>query len=185
MSGWAPDRARFLNLPFYQTGKVRKDPISEADVAIVLQTLEELAPELVFVAGDLSDPHGTHRMCLEAVRHALAAYPGPSPDLWLYRGAWQEWSVAEASVLVPLSEGELRRKIHGHLQAPVPEGQSSLSRVRTRGSSGSGPRHATGARRIFWRTWVSRPTTPWRPTWWKRTGSAIENPRVATSSLGG
>ena len=104
-------RARFLNLPFYQTGKVRKDPISEADVAIVLRTLEELTPELVFVAGDLSDPHGTHRMCLDAVRDALAAYGGPSPELWLYRGAWQEWSVAEASVLVPLSEGELRRKI--------------------------------------------------------------------------
>ena len=109
--GLSADRARFLNLPFYQTGQVRKDPVSEADVSIVLQTLEELEPELVFVAGDLSDPHGTHGMCLEAIREALAAYGGQSPEVWLYRGAWQEWSVSESSVLVPLSEGELRRKI--------------------------------------------------------------------------
>jgi glucosamine-6-phosphate deaminase len=109
--GLNAERARFLNLPFYQTGQVRKDPVSEADVAIVLRTLEEIAPELVFAAGDLSDPHGTHRMCLEAVRMALAEWEGHAPEVWLYRGAWQEWSVAEASVLVPLSEGELRRKI--------------------------------------------------------------------------
>mgnify|MGYP006279318815 FL=1 len=103
--------ARFLNLPFYQTGKVRKDPVSEADVEIVRSTLEELGPEIVFAAGDLSDPHGTHRMCLEAIRRALEAWDGPAPELWLYRGAWQEWSVAEATVLVPLSEEELRKKI--------------------------------------------------------------------------
>lgn len=104
-------RARFLNLPFYQTGKVRKDPITEADVAIVEDLLEEIRPDLLFAAGDFSDPHGTHRMCLEAVRSALATYGGPSPELWLYRGAWQEWGVGEATVFVPLSELELRLKI--------------------------------------------------------------------------
>jgi len=109
--GLSADGARFLNLPFYQTGKVRKDPVTEADMKIILRTLEELAPELVFAAGDLSDPHGTHRMCLDTVRHALSTYQGPAPEVWLYRGAWQEWSIAESSVLVPLSEGELRRKI--------------------------------------------------------------------------
>jgi len=109
--GLTPDRARFLNLPFYQTGQVKKDPVSGADVKITLGTLDELEPELVFVAGDLSDPHGTHRMCLEAVYRALEDYQGASPEVWLYRGAWQEWPVAEASVLVPLSERELRRKI--------------------------------------------------------------------------
>ncbi|HEU4748305.1 MAG TPA: hypothetical protein VFS56_07360, partial [Gemmatimonadaceae bacterium] len=61
--------------------------------------------------GDLSDPHGTHRMCLEAVQTALAEYPGPPPEMWYYRGAWQEWEIAEADVLVPLSEDELRAKI--------------------------------------------------------------------------
>jgi glucosamine-6-phosphate deaminase len=89
---------------------VKKDPITEADVDITLALLDELQPEIVFAAGDLSDPHGTHRMCLEAVMRALDRYEGPAPELWLYRGAWQEWPVAEADVLVPMSEEELRLK---------------------------------------------------------------------------
>jgi glucosamine-6-phosphate deaminase len=106
--------ARFLDLPFYQTGKVRKDPIGPADVAIVCELLQSLRPDLVFVAGDLSDPHGTHRMCKEAIDRALAevAAAGNSPpEVWLYRGAWQEWPVTEATWLVPLSQEELRLKI--------------------------------------------------------------------------
>jgi hypothetical protein len=67
---------------------------------------------MVFVAGDLSDPHGTHRMCLEAVERALEEYSGDPPEVWYYRGAWQEWAVSEADVLVPLSEEELRVKIN-------------------------------------------------------------------------
>jgi glucosamine-6-phosphate deaminase len=109
--GLAPERARFLNLPFYQTGKVRKDPIGERDVEIILELLQELRPEIILVAGDLSDPHGTHRMCKEAVDRALERYAGAPPEVWLYRGAWQEWPVAEASLLIPLSEEELRLKI--------------------------------------------------------------------------
>ena len=106
--------ARFLDLPFYQTGKVRKDPIGPADVAIVRDLLESVRPDLVFVAGDLSDPHGTHRMCKEAIDRALAesvAGGMPRPEVWLYRGAWQEWPVTEATWLVPLSQEELRLKI--------------------------------------------------------------------------
>jgi len=109
--GLSSDCARFLNLPFYQTGTVRKNPITQADVAIVAALLEEVRPSMVFAAGDLSDPHGTHRMCLEAVERALERYTGDTPWLWLYRGAWQEWTVNEATVLVPLSEGELRAKV--------------------------------------------------------------------------
>jgi glucosamine-6-phosphate deaminase len=109
--GMKREQARFLNLPFYQTGKVKKDPIGPDDVRIVLELLEEHQPELVFVAGDLSDPHGTHRMCLEAIQGALAQYSGQAPEMWYYRGAWQEWELAEADVLVPLSEEELRAKI--------------------------------------------------------------------------
>ena len=109
--GLSSDCARFLNLPFYQTGTVRKNPITQADVAIVAALLEEVRPSMVFAAGDLSDPHGTHRMCLEAVERALERYTGDAPWLWLYRGAWQEWTVNEATVLVPLSEGELRAKV--------------------------------------------------------------------------
>jgi glucosamine-6-phosphate deaminase len=106
--------ARFLDLPFYQTGRVRKDPVGPADVDIVRALLEELAPDLVFVAGDLSDPHGTHRMCKEAIERALSAYEaagGRRPEVWLYRGAWQEWPVTEATWLVPISQDELRLKI--------------------------------------------------------------------------
>jgi glucosamine-6-phosphate deaminase len=108
--GMTREQARFLNLPFYQTGKVRKDPIGPDDVRIVLELLEEQKPEIVFVAGDLSDPHGTHRMCLEAVQQALTSYSGQPPEMWYYRGAWQEWEISEADILVPLSEDELRAK---------------------------------------------------------------------------
>jgi glucosamine-6-phosphate deaminase len=111
---------------------VAKDPIGPADVAIVRKLLEEIKPELVFVAGDLSDPHGTHRMCKEAIDAALIelrelalgnreleqprapSIPHslfPIPEVWLYRGAWQEWPVTEASYLVPMSQEELRRKV--------------------------------------------------------------------------
>jgi glucosamine-6-phosphate deaminase len=114
--------ARFLNLPFYQTGKVRKDPIGPADVAIVASLLRDLTPDIVFVAGDLSDPHGTHRMCKEAIDAALLEVygevgapasdaPAPRPQVWLYRGAWQEWPVTEATVLCPMSQEELTLKI--------------------------------------------------------------------------
>src|SRR3989454_680103 len=109
--GLPPTAARFLNLPFYRTGQVRKDPIGPEDVAIVRALLVETRPDLVFVAGDLSDPHGTHRMCQAAVAGALAQYDAEPPEVWLYRGAWQEWPLTEADVLVPLSQDELRAKI--------------------------------------------------------------------------
>ena len=121
--GLPVEAARFLDLPFYQTGKVRKDPIGPADVAIVRALIEEHQPDLIFVAGDLSDPHGTHRMCKEAIDLALdeiwgsGAEPdgnarrGSRPEIWLYRGAWQEWAITEATVLVPLSQEELKLKI--------------------------------------------------------------------------
>ncbi|HKY99028.1 MAG TPA: hypothetical protein VJL35_14300, partial [Gemmatimonadaceae bacterium] len=80
-------------------------------VRITLELLEQHTPSLIFVAGDLSDPHGTHRMCLETVEAALKQYSGDQPEVWYYRGAWQEWDVREADVLVPLSEDELRCKI--------------------------------------------------------------------------
>ncbi len=115
--GLTRSNARFLNLPFYQTGKVRKDPIGPADVRIVADLLRELKPEIIFVAGDLSDPHGTHRMCKEAIDAAVIevygenAAPAERPEIWLYRGAWQEWPVTEATTLVPLSQEELTLKI--------------------------------------------------------------------------
>ena len=112
--GLAAGAARFLNLPFYRTGKVKKDPVGPPDIAVVRSLLEELRPDYVFVAGDLSDPHGTHRLCKEAVGRALeeAVASGlDRPEVWLYRGAWQEWPITDATWLVPLSQEELRLKI--------------------------------------------------------------------------
>ena len=112
---------------------MRKDPIGPADVAIVRALLEELAPDLVFVAGDLSDPHGTHRMCKEAIERALTEYAadgGRRPEVWLYRGAWQEWPVTEATWLVPLSQEELRLKIQAIFKHQSPEGLGAVPRAR-------------------------------------------------------
>ncbi len=111
--GLSRENARFLNLPFYQTGKVKKDPIGPRDVAIIRALLEEIAPDLVLVAGDLSDPHGTHRLCKDAIELALDEVSplGITPEVWLYRGAWQEWPVTEATWLVPLAQEELKLKI--------------------------------------------------------------------------
>lgn len=125
--------ARFLDMPFYKTGTVRKAPIGEADVQVVLGLLNELQPAHVFVAGDLSDPHGTHRMCYTAIREALLRYnnqapekagkkngkrgaasekPSPhAPTVWLYRGAWQEWEIHTADVFIPMSKADLARKV--------------------------------------------------------------------------
>lgn len=109
-------QARFLDMPFYKTGTVRKEPIGEEDVQIVLDLLEEKSPHHIFVAGDLSDPHGTHRMCYFAIQEALDRFRASHPEeehplVWLYRGAWQEWEIDEASVLIPMSKADLDRKI--------------------------------------------------------------------------
>ncbi|MDA1028794.1 MAG: glucosamine-6-phosphate deaminase [Bacteroidetes bacterium] len=111
------EHARFLDMPFYKTGKVRKMPIGETDVQIVLSILEEKMPDHIFVAGDLSDPHGTHRMCYFAIEQALIEFKKRHPDVsnhpmvWLYRGAWQEWEIDRADVFVPMSKADLDRKI--------------------------------------------------------------------------
>ncbi|HYR31007.1 MAG TPA: PIG-L family deacetylase, partial [Gemmatimonadales bacterium] len=110
-AGLPRSAARFLDLPFYRTGEVLKRPVGEEDVAIVAALLADVRPDYVFVAGDLSDPHGTHRMCKVAIDRALQRLAPPRPAIWLYRGAWQEWSLTEADVLVPLSQDELRAKV--------------------------------------------------------------------------
>jgi len=176
--------ARFLNLPFYQTGKVKKDPITRADVDILLSLLEELQPHMVFAAGDLSDPHGTHRMCLEAVEEAMALYSGPAPDLWLYRGAWQEWNVNEADVLVPLSEGELRQKIMA-----IFKHQSQKDKAPFPGSDEREFWQRTEARNRDTADLLARLGLPayyaMEAYVVRREGKRVENPVVPTASLGG
>ena len=109
------ENCHFLNMPFYETGAVQKLPISEKDIAISLDAIRRVGPDMVFAAGDLSDPHGTHRMCLQAVLAALEEYEtevGHMPAVWLYRGAWQEWSPHQIDMAVPISPDELYHKRH-------------------------------------------------------------------------
>src|SRR5579885_2219260 len=110
--GLRADHCIFMNLPFYQTGAIEKAPPGEADIAETERLLRGLKPDRVLAAGDLSDPHGTHRVCLWIIREALKRLPANErPIVWLYRGAWQEWPLDEADILVPMSENELALKL--------------------------------------------------------------------------
>ena len=113
-SGVKPDNIHFLDLPFYETGRVRKKPIGADDIAITIDLLERVQPHQIYAAGDLSDPHGTHRVCLGAILAALAEVKerpwANDCQVWLYRGAWQEWEPHEIEMAVPLSPDEVERK---------------------------------------------------------------------------
>jgi glucosamine-6-phosphate deaminase len=113
--GVPTSQAHFLDLPFYQTGQVRKRPIGPEDVEIVYKLFRDVRPQWVFVAGELSDPHGTHRLCAEAIFAALKrCTPEEQPEVvWLYRGAWQEWEPEVIDLAVPMSKSELTHKIFG------------------------------------------------------------------------
>lgn len=108
------DHIHFLDMPFYETGAVRKKPLGEEDIRVVMDLLERVKPHQVYAAGDLSDPHGTHRVCLSAITTALHRLKERAwiKDcvVWLYRGAWQEWEPHEIEMAVPLSPDELLRK---------------------------------------------------------------------------
>ncbi len=102
----------FMNLPFYQTGAIEKAPPGDADIEETVKLLKRIQPARILAAGDLSDPHGTHRVCLWIIREALKRLPANErPIVWLYRGAWQEWPLDEADILVPMSENELALKL--------------------------------------------------------------------------
>jgi glucosamine-6-phosphate deaminase len=112
--GIPDENAHFLDLPFYETGTVRKKPLGEEDIKITMDLLRKIKPHQIYAAGDLSDPHGTHRVCLAAVMEAVRRLQHEDwmKDcwVWLYRGAWQEWDVDQIEMAVPLSPGELLRK---------------------------------------------------------------------------
>ena len=116
--GLPTDHIHFLNLPFYETGTIKKGPLTEPDVTIVRELLEQIRPNEMFVAGDLADPHGTHRVCLDAVLAALDELKHTSAwdewlkdcRIWMYRGAWMEWEVDLIEMAVPMSPEELRFK---------------------------------------------------------------------------
>ena len=108
------ERVHFLDMPFYETGGVKKKPLGREDIDIVKKLLSDVKPHQVYAAGDLSDPHGTHRVCLQAILAALGELKNESwikdCRVWLYRGAWQEWDVADADMAVPLSPEEVNIK---------------------------------------------------------------------------
>jgi glucosamine-6-phosphate deaminase len=111
--GCREEHLHFLDLPFYRTGTVAKNAIGGEDVHIIRELIERVDPAQIYVAGDLSDPHGTHRVCAEAIFTALGeieANQGERPDVLLYRGAWQEWALHDIEIAVPLSPRDLEQK---------------------------------------------------------------------------
>ena len=112
--GVQPDHIHFLRLPFYETGTIKKGQLSERDVNIVKNLLQEVKPHQIFVAGDLADPHGTHRVCTDAVLAAIDEIKGQKwmkdCRIWMYRGAWAEWEIDHIEMAVPISPEELRFK---------------------------------------------------------------------------
>ncbi len=111
--GCLEEHLHFLDLPFYRTGTIAKRPISSDDVRIIRELLERVDPHQVYLAGDLSDPHGTHRVCAQAIFRALLeieASRGSRPEALLYRGAWQEYALHEIEIAVPLSPCDLLQK---------------------------------------------------------------------------
>ncbi len=117
--GLNPDtNAHFLNLPFYETGGIKKGERTDKDIEIITELLQQVKPHQIYLAGDLADPHGTHRVCTEAVLEALHRLKAQGEAwleecvIWLYRGAWMEWEIGMVDMAVPLSPDELIKKRH-------------------------------------------------------------------------
>ena len=110
--------AHFLNLPFYESGGIKKKPRTQADVDIIKDLMRSLKPQMIFMAGDLADPHGTHRVCTEAALEAVEQLRAEGNEwlsethIWLYRGAWMEWELGRVDMAVPLSPDEVVMKRH-------------------------------------------------------------------------
>ena len=110
------DHVHFLDLPFYESGKIEKLPMGEADVNIVRELITKVKPHQIYVAGDLADPHGTHRKCTDAVLAAVDLEKEAKAEwlkdcrVWMYRGAWAEWEIENIEMCVPISPEELRAK---------------------------------------------------------------------------
>lgn len=115
-NGIPKSNIHFLDLPFYESGKIEKLPVGKTDVEIVSQLLDKIKPHQIYVAGDLADPHGTHRKCTDVVLAAINEAKQNNVRwledcrIWMYRGAWAEWDIENIQMAVPISPEELRRK---------------------------------------------------------------------------
>ncbi|WP_335966427.1 glucosamine-6-phosphate deaminase [Galbibacter sp. PAP.153] len=112
-------KVHFLDLPFYETGEVKKNPVGENDIQIISDLIASIQPHQIYAAGDLADPHGTHKLCLDAIFETIERIKGQKfmEDcwVWLYRGAWHEWDIADIEMAVPLSPDEMNKKINAIL----------------------------------------------------------------------
>ncbi len=112
--GVPDEKVFFLNMPFYETGRTIKDKISEADIGLVTDIITKIKPHQIYAAGDLADPHGTHKVCLDAIFASLDKLKNKKfmDDcwVWLYRGAWHEWEIHEIEMAVPMSPDQVKKK---------------------------------------------------------------------------
>jgi glucosamine-6-phosphate deaminase len=117
--GLTEDQIHFMNLPFYETGTIEKKPMSSEDVELTVKLMREIKPHQVFCAGDLADPHGTHKVCIDILLAALAFMKEAGDEwladcrVWLYKGAWEEWDISEIEMAVPMSPDQVRKKRYG------------------------------------------------------------------------
>jgi glucosamine-6-phosphate deaminase len=117
--GLTDDQIHFQNLPFYETGTIEKNPMSEADVKITVDLLNKIQPHQIYCAGDFADPHGTHKVCFDVVIEALKQIKTSGATwvkdcwLWLYKGAWQEWDITEIEMAIPMSPDQVVKKRNG------------------------------------------------------------------------
>ncbi len=114
--GLKDENVHFLDLPFYETGTIKKNKLSETDIEVMCNIIKEIQPHQIYAAGDLADPHGTHKVCLDALFEALKRLKNePSMKdcwVWLYRGAWHEWDIHEIEMAVPMSPDQVLKKRH-------------------------------------------------------------------------
>ena len=117
--GLPENHIHFLDLPFYETGTIEKKPMSKDDIDLTKKLLREIEPHQIFCAGDLADPHGTHKVCLDIVIEAIKEIKKEGDEwlnncwIWLYKGAWQEWNIDEIEMAVPMSPDQVIKKRHG------------------------------------------------------------------------
>jgi glucosamine-6-phosphate deaminase len=117
--GLTDDRAHFMNLPFYETGTIEKKPMGEEDVLITMELLRKLKPHQIYCAGDLADPHGTHKVCLDVIFESMRRLKAAGDEwikdcwVWLYKGAWQEWDIDEIEMAIPMSPDQVVKKRFG------------------------------------------------------------------------
>jgi glucosamine-6-phosphate deaminase len=117
--GIKEENIHFQNLPFYETGTIEKNPMGEADIKMTIELLREIKPHQIYAAGDLADPHGTHKVCLDIIFESLRRIKEAGDEwvkdcwVWLYKGAWQEWDLSEIEMAIPMSPDQVQKKRFG------------------------------------------------------------------------